>query len=343
MQTLTITRPDDMHLHLRDGAALRCVVQDSARQFARAIIMPNLQPPVLTTAEALAYRERVLACLPAGSDFRPLLTLYLTEHTEPEEIKRAKDSGQVYAVKYYPAGATTHSDSGVSRIEKVYSVLEEMESQDMPLLMHGEVTDPEVDIFDREKIFMDRILAPLLRRFKKLRIVLEHISTREVAEFVKNGPDTLAATITPQHLLLNRNALFAGGLRPHHFCLPVLKAEEHRQAIVVAATSGHPRFFLGTDSAPHARKDKESGCGCAGIYSAHNALGLYAEVFETAGHLGRLENFASRFGADFYGIPGNSGKITLEKKDWTVPETLPFGNEVVVPLRAGGTCRWQLR
>jgi len=343
MQTLTITRPDDFHLHLRDGAAMRSIIQDSARQFARAMVMPNLKPPVLTTADARAYRERLLAALPAGSDFLPLMTLYLTEHTQPEEIQRARDSGQVYAVKYYPAGATTHSDSGVRRIENVYPVLGQMERVGMPLLIHGEVTDPDVDIFDREKIFIERILAPLLQRFKKLRVVLEHITTGDAAEFVSNGPDNLAATITPQHLLFNRNALFAGGLRPHLFCRPVLKAEQHRRAIIAAATSGHPRFFLGTDSAPHARRDKESACGCAGIYSAHNALELYAQVFEIAGHIERLEDFASRHGADFYGLPVNSGTITLEKKDWTVPATLPFGNEAVVPLGAGETCRWKLQ
>lgn len=342
MPTLTITRPDDFHLHLRDGAALHSVLRDSARCFARAIVMPNLDPPVATTADALAYRDRILSGLPAGSDFQPLMTLYLTERTTPDEIRRAQVSGHIYAVKYYPAGATTHSESGVRRMETVYPVLEAMEAQHMPLLVHGEVTDPDVDIFDRERIFIDRVLAPLLKRFRKLRVVFEHITTQEAAEFVKDGPDTLVATITPQHLLLNRNALFAGGLRPHHYCLPVLKAERHRRAIVAVATGGHPRFFLGTDSAPHAKQDKESGCGCAGIYSAHNALELYAAAFEAAGCLDRLENFTSRFGADFYGLPVNSGTITLEKKEWTVPATLPFGNEVVVPLCAGETCQWKL-
>ena len=314
MNTLTLIRPDDFHLHLRDGAALRSVLRDSARCFARAIVMPNLKPPVATTADALAYRERILSSLPPGSDFRPLMTLYLTERTTPDEIKRARDSGQVYAVKYYPAGATTHSESGVRRMENVYPVLEAMEAQRMPLLVHGEVTDPDVDIFDRERIFIDRVLTPLLNRFKKLRVVFEHITTQEAAEFVKGGPDTLAATITPQHLLLNRNALFAGGLRPHHYCLPVLKAERHRRAIVAVATGGHPRFFLGTDSAPHAQQDKECGCSSAGIYSAHNAIELYTSAFEAAGCIERLENFASRFGAEFYGLTVNSGTITLEKK-----------------------------
>ena len=343
MQSLTITQPDDFHLHLRDGAAMRSVLLASARCFARAIVMPNLKPPVATTADALAYRERVLANLPAGSVFQPLMTLFLTEHTAADDIRRAKNSGNIYAVKYYPAGATTHSENGVRRIENVYPVLEEMEEQQLPLLVHGEVTDIDVDIFDREKVFIDHILVPLLGRFKKLRVVFEHITTQEAAEFVKNGPDNLAATITPQHLLLNRNALFAGGLRPHHYCLPVLKAEQHRRAILEVATSGHPRFFLGTDSAPHAKQDKESACGCAGVYSAHNAIELYAEAFETAGCVERLEAFASHFGADFYGLSRNGGTITLEKKTWTVPQALPFGNDVVVPLRAGETCQWKLK
>ena len=343
MHTLTIPRPDDMHLHLRDGAVLRDVLRDSARCFARAIVMPNLKPPVATTSDALAYHERILSSLPEGSDFRPLMTLYLTERTPPEEIRRARDSGLVYAVKYYPAGATTHADSGVRNMEIVYPVLEAMEAIGMPLLVHGEVTDPNVDIFDRERIFIDRVLVPLLNRFKKLRVVFEHITTQEAANFVKDGSDNLAATITPHHLLLNRNALFAGGVRPHHYCLPVLKAERHRWAIIAAATSGHPRFFLGTDSAPHARQEKECGYGAAGIYSAHNAIELYAGVFEAAGCIERLERFASRSGAGFYGLPVNSGTITLEKKEWTVPMTLPFGDDVVVPLQAGETCQWKLK
>jgi dihydroorotase len=343
MQTLTLARPDDMHLHLRDGVEMKHVLQDSARQFARAIVMPNLKPPVVTTTQALAYRNRILKNLPTGSDFQPLMTLYLTEKTSPAEIIQAKQSGHVYAVKYYPAGATTNSESGVIKMENVYPVLEAMEEQQLPLLLHGEVTDPDVDIFDREAVFIDRILAPLIKRFKNLRIVLEHITTKQAAEFVKNGPVNLAATITPQHLLLNRNALFAGGLRPHHYCMPVVKAEEHRLAIVAAAISGHPRFFLGTDSAPHAKHDKESACGCAGIYSAHNAIELYAEVFDAAGCLEKLEAFASHNGADFYGLPGNQSTITLEKKDWTVPLTLPFGDDKVVPFRAGESCRWKLK
>ncbi|HLA43454.1 MAG TPA: dihydroorotase, partial [Aggregatilineales bacterium] len=301
MKTLTITRPDDMHLHLRDGAEMKHILQDSARQFARAIVMPNLKPPVVTTTQALEYRDRILQSLPAGSDFQPLMTLYLTEKTSPAEIIQAKQSGQVYAVKYYPAGATTQSESGVIKVENVYPVLEAMEEQQLPLLLHGEVTDPDIDIFDRETVFIERVLVPLMQRFRKLRFVLEHITTKQAAEFVKHGPVNLAATITPQHLLLNRNALFAGGLRPHHYCVPVLKAEEHRQAVVAAAISGHPRFFLGTDSAPHAKHNKESACGCAGIYSAHNAIELYAEVFEAGGRLEKLEAFASHNGADFYG------------------------------------------
>ena len=331
-----------MHLHLRDGAALRSVLGDSARCFARAIIMPNLKPPVVTVADALAYRKRVLAALPEGAAFQPLMTLYLTESTTPDEIRRAQSSGHIYAVKYYPAGATTHSESGVRRIEHVYPVLEAMEAQGLPLLVHGEVTDANVDIFDREKIFIDRVLTPLLDRFRNLRVVFEHITTQEAVDFVKSSTDRLAATITPQHLLLNRNALFAGGLRPHHYCLPVLKAERHRLAIVAAAIGGHPRFFLGTDSAPHAQHDKESTCGCAGIYSSHNALELYVEVFDVAGSIERLENFASRFGAAFYGLPANSGTITLIEEEWTVPDSLPFGDDIVVPLRAGEKCQWKL-
>lgn len=343
MKTLTITRPDDMHLHLRDGAQMHHVLRDSASQFARAIVMPNLKPPVVTTEQALTYRDRILKALPSGSDFQPLMTLYLTEKTSPAEIKTARLSGQVYAVKYYPAGATTNSESGVINMENVYPVLEAMEEQDLPLLLHGEVTDPDVDVFDREAVFIERVLLPLMKRFKKLRIVLEHITTMQAAQFVMNGPENLAATITPQHLLLNRNALFAGGLRPHHYCLPVLKAEEHRLAIVAVATSGNPRIFLGTDSAPHAKHDKESACGCAGIYSAHNAIELYAEVFEESGLLENLEAFASYNGADFYGLPRNKEKITLEKKSWDVPVTLPFGENEIVPFRAGEKCHWKLK
>ena len=343
MKTLTITRPDDMHLHLRDGAEMQHVLQDSARQFARAIVMPNLKPPVVTTEQALAYRDRILTALPPDSDFQPLMTLYLTEKTSPAEIKTAKFSGQVYAVKYYPVGATTNSESGVINMGNVYPVLEAMEEHGLPLLLHGEVTDPDVDVFDREAVFIERVLLPLMKRFKKLRIVLEHITTMQAAQFVMNGPENLAATITPQHLLLNRNALFADGLRPHHYCMPVLKAEEHRLAIVAVATSGNPRIFLGTDSAPHAKHDKESACGCAGIYSAHTAIELYAEVFEFAGLLGNLEAFSSLNGADYYGLSRNKEKITLEKTDWDVPMTLPFGKNEIVPFRAGEKCHWKLK
>lgn len=343
MQTLTITRPDDFHLHLRDGGEMASVVGDSAVRFSRAIIMPNLKLPVVTTDQALAYRERILASLPRDSSFQPLMTLYLTEQTAPAEIERAKKSGYVHAVKYYPAGATTNAGSGVVDIEMVYPVFDAMVEHDMPLLVHGEVTDDDVDIFDREQAFIDRVLSPLLERFNKLRIVFEHITTRQAVEFVKTGPENLAATITPHHLLLNRNALFTEGLRPHHYCLPVLKAEAHRQAVLEAATSGHHRFFLGTDSAPHARTDKESDCSCAGIYSAHFAIEIYAEIFEAADSLARLEAFSSQFGADFYGLPHNHETITLEKRPWAIPETVPFGRNELVPFRAGEECQWKLK
>jgi len=343
MQALTITSPDDFHLHLRDGAMMRDVVRDSARQFARAIIMPNLKPPIVTVAQAHDYRERIKAALPAGSRFEPLMTLYLTENTTTDEIHAARESAHVYAVKYYPAGATTNSENGVTAIDRIYPLLEVMNDIRLPLLMHGEVTDADIDIFDREQVFIERILDPLLQRFTNLRIVFEHITTRQAVEFIKQGPDNLAATITPQHLLLNRNALLAGGIQPHHYCLPVLQAEQHRAAVVTAATSGHPRFFLGTDSAPHARRDKESACGCAGIYSAHNAIELYAEIFEQAGCLDRLENFASRFGAGFYGLPHNSDSITLQKTDWTVPAELPYGEDTLIPFWSGRTCHWKLK
>lgn len=346
MQTLTLTRPDDMHLHLRDGDALVSVAGDSARQFARAIVMPNLRPPVITVADAAAYRERILAALPRrhgeGGDFEPLMTLYLTENTDPGEIRAAKDSGFVQAVKYYPAGATTNADSGVRAIARVYPVLEAMQDAGLPLLIHGEVTDPHVDIFDRESVFIDQVLAPLLDEFSTLRVVLEHITTAQAVEFVQSGPQRLAATITPQHLLLNRNALLAGGIQPHHYCLPVLKREENREALVAAAVGDCNRFFLGTDSAPHAREDKESACGCAGIYSAHTALELYAEIFEAAGALDRLQAFASERGADFYGLPRNTSTVTLKRESWRVPEILPFGNRDIVPFRAGSELQWKL-
>lgn len=342
MQTLTLTRPDDMHLHLRDGDALVSVLRDSARQFARAIIMPNLKPPVVTVNDAAAYRERILTALNAQAEFEPLMTLYLTENTSPDEIHRAKESGFVHAVKYYPAGATTHAESGVRALSRVYPVLEAMQEADLPLLMHGEVTDQHIDIFDRETVFIDQVLSPLLDEFSSLRVVMEHITTAEAADFVQSGPERLAATITPQHLLLNRNAMLVGGIRPHHYCLPVLKREENREALVAAAISDCPRIFLGTDSAPHARGAKESACGCAGIYSAHTALELYAEVFETAGALDKLQAFASERGADFYGLPRNTSTVTLQREPWQVPHTLPFGTQEIVPFRAGSELQWKL-
>ena len=342
MMSIAITRPDDWHLHLRDGAAMRDVLPHTAARFARAIIMPNLRPPVTTTALALAYRDRIRAALPAGSRFEPLMTLYLTDNTPPAEIATAKQSGAVHAVKYYPAGATTNSDSGVTAIEKCFPVLEAMEKAGMPLLVHGEVTDADVDMFDRERVFIERTLAPLTARFRKLKVVMEHITTREAAAFVTAAPPTVAATITPQHLLLNRNALFAGGMRPHHYCLPILKRELHREALVAAAISGNPKFFLGTDSAPHARHTKETDCGCAGMYTAHAGIELYAEVFAAAGALNRLEGFASQFGADFYGLPRNTEKITLEPRPWQVPASVPFGDDTLVPMRAGAEVQWRI-
>ena len=340
---LTLTRPDDWHLHVRDGAALRDVLAHTARQFARAIIMPNLQPPVTTTAQALAYRERILAALPAGSGFQPLMTLYLTDRTAAADINAAVASGLVQAVKLYPAGATTHSDAGVTDIRNTYPALEAMLEQGMPLLVHAEVTDPEVDVFDREQVFINRILEPLTVRYPGLKIVLEHATTREGIDFVKSAPDTVAATITAHHLLLNRNAMFRGGLQPHAYCLPVLKRETHREALLEAAISGNRKFFLGTDSAPHARERKESSCGCAGIYTAHAALELYAQAFEDAGALQRLEDFASHFGPDFYGLPRNTASVTLEKTDWQVPASYALGDSTLVPMHAGQTLHWRLR
>ena len=342
MTRLTITRPDDWHLHLRDGDVLPNVLPDTARRFARAIIMPNLRPPVTTTALAAAYRERILQALPSDARFEPLMTLYLTDNTLAEEIARAKASGFVHGVKLYPAGATTNSDSGVTDIAKCYPTLEAMERHGLPLLVHAEVTDADVDVFDREKVFIDRHMAPLIARFPGLRVVFEHITTRDAVQFVAEASVNVGATITVHHLLMNRNALFAGGMRPHHYCLPVLKREEHRQALLSAAVSGNPKFFLGTDSAPHAKSAKESACGCAGMYTAHAAIELYAEAFEAAGALERLEAFASFHGADFYGLPRNADSITLEKQSCTVPEALPLADDVVVPLRAGGQVHWRL-
>ncbi len=339
---LTITRPDDWHLHLRDGAAMAAVLPDTARRFGRAIVMPNLKPPVTTVADAAAYRQRILAALPAGSSFAPLMTLYLTDRTDPAEIGPAKASGFVHAVKYYPAGATTNSENGVTDWRHVQRVLAAMERHDVPLLLHGEVTDPAVDVFDRERVFLDRALPPLQRSFPGLRIVLEHATTKDAVDCVRAGGPNLAATITAHHLLWNRNALFAGGIRPHAYCLPVLKRERHREALVAAATGDDARFFLGTDSAPHARSRKEHDCGCAGIYTAHAGIELYAEAFEQAGALDRLEAFASWRGPDFYRLPRNHDRITLERASWTVPAELPFGGEALVPMRAGETVGWRL-
>jgi dihydroorotase len=341
-ETLTLARPDDWHLHLRDGAALAAVLPDTARRFARAIVMPNLKPPVTTVAQARAYRERILAALPAGARFEPLMTLYLTDLTAPAEIAAAKASGFVHAVKYYPAGATTHSENGVTDLARVYPVLAAMEKHDLPLLLHGEVTDPAVDVFDREAVFIERHLAVLAREFPRLRMVLEHVTTRDAVAFVEQAGANVAATVTAHHLLLNRNAMFAGGIRPHAYCLPVLKRERHRAALVRAATGGNPKFFLGTDSAPHARRAKETACGCAGIYTAHAALELYAEAFEQAGALDRLEAFASFHGPDFYRLARNRGTVTLVKQAWTVPAELAFGDDTLVPMRAGEAVGWKL-
>jgi len=339
---ISLTRPDDWHLHLRDGAALAAVLPDTARQFARAIVMPNLRPPVTTVETARTYRDRILAALPKGLTFEPLMTLYLTDVTRPEEIVTAKASGFVHAVKYYPAGATTHSQNGVTDLQHVYPVLAEMEKRGLPLLLHGEVTDREVDVFDREAVFIDRHLVPLTRQFPDLRLVLEHVTTKQGVAFVEQSGPNIGATITAHHLLLNRNAMFAGGFRPHAYCLPVLKREEHRQALVRAATGGNPKFFLGSDSAPHSRRAKESGCGCAGIYTAHAALELYTGVFEQAGALDRLEVFASFHGADFYQLPRNRAKAELVKESWTVPSELPLGDDTLIPLRAGESLGWRL-
>ncbi|MFY9346012.1 MAG: dihydroorotase [Planctomycetota bacterium] len=339
---LTLTRPDDWHLHLRDGEAMAAVLPDTVRRFARAIVMPNLKPPVTTVAEALAYRQRIVAALPPGSDFQPLMTLYLTDHTPASEIAAAKASGTVHAVKYYPAGATTNSANGVTDWRHVRPALAAMERHDLPLLLHGEVTDPEVDVFDRERVFVERHLVPLRRDFPGLRLVLEHVTTADAVDYVRSADRRLAATITAHHLLWNRNAMFAGGLRPHAYCLPVLKRERHRQALVAAATGDDPRFFLGTDSAPHGKTTKEAGCGCAGIYTAHAAIELYAEAFEQAGALDRLEAFASHRGADFHGLGRNRGSLTLERVPQAVPADLPFGRDRLVPMRAGETIGWRL-
>jgi dihydroorotase len=342
--TLTITRPDDWHLHLRDGAALRAVLPYTAAQFGRAIVMPNLRPPVTTTAQALAYRDRILAARPAegpGGDFEPLMTLYLTDNTPPDEIARAKAAG-IVGLKLYPAGATTNSDAGVTDIRKTYPTLEAMQRAGLRLLVHGEVTDPAVDVFDREAVFIERVMAPLRRDFPALQVVFEHITTREAAQYVRDADAHTAATITAHHLLYNRNALFVGGLRPHWYCLPVLKREQHRQALVAAATSGSPRFFLGTDSAPHAAALKEQSVCGAGCFTAPAALEMYAEAFEAAGALDRLEAFASHHGPHFYGLPRNAGTVTLRRTPRVLPESLPFGDTVIKPLRGGETLAWSL-
>jgi dihydroorotase len=342
MKTISITRPDDWHLHLRDGAALKAVLPDTARQFARAIVMPNLRPPVTTTELALAYRERILAALPSGMSFEPLMTLYLTDNTSADEIVRAKRSGVIHGVKLYPAGATTNSDSGVTNLSNCSKALAAMEELGMPLLAHAEVTDADVDVFDRERVFIERNMLPLLKNFPALKVVFEHITTKDAADFVTAVPANVAATITAHHLLMNRNDMFKGGIQPHHYCLPILKREEHRLALVKAATSGSSKFFLGTDSAPHARSTKEAACGCAGMYTAHAAIELYAEAFENANALDKLEPFASFYGADFYGLPRNSERITLVKESWSVPQSLPFDGDVLVPLRAGQSVHWKL-
>ncbi len=342
MNKLTITRPDDWHLHLRDGEALKTLVPDTAYRFARAIVMPNLRPPITTTQLAIEYRPRILDVLPVGIDFEPLMTLYLTDNTSVDEILKAKSSGFVHGVKLYPAGATTNSDSGVTNLDACSKALEAMQKVGMPLLIHAEVTDPNVDVFDREKVFIDRHLKTLLARYPSLKIVLEHITTKEAAEFVVDAPSNCAATITPHHLLMNRNAIFTGGIRPHHYCLPVLKREEHRLALVKAAISGSSKFFLGTDSAPHMKSVKENACGCAGIYSAHAGIELYAEVFEAESALDKLEAFASFYGADFYGLPRNNAKLTLVKDRWSVPESIPFLGNYLVPMRAGQSVDWKV-
>ena len=342
MRELSIRRPDDWHVHLRDGAGLASVAKFTAERFGRAIVMPNLKPPIVTVDQAAAYRGRILQALPAGSRFEPLMTLYLTDATSPEEIDRAAASGIVLGVKLYPAGATTHSEAGVTDIAKTDAVLERMQRVGLPLLVHGETTRPEVDVFDRETVFIDEVLAPLIERFAQLKVVFEHITTARAAEFVAGARAGVAATITPQHLLHNRNAIFAGGIRPHFYCLPVLKRERDREALVRAATGGSPKYFLGTDSAPHERSAKESACGCAGMFTAHAAIELYAEVFEAAGRLDRLEAFASHFGADFYGLPRHEERITLVKESWTAADRYDFGGGAVIPYRAGESIAWRL-
>ena len=343
INTLTLTRPDDWHLHLRDGEALKAVLADSARQFARAMIMPNLRPPVTNTALALAYRQRILAALPSGLNFEPLMTLYLTDNTSAEEIRTAVASGMVQGVKFYPAGATTNSDSGVTDLAHCQQALAEMEKLGLPLLVHAEVTDAQVDVFDRERVFIERHMVAIIKDYPALKVVFEHITTKDAADFVLHTPSNVAATITAHHLLMNRNAMFVGGIQPHHYCLPILKREEHRQALLRVATSGNAKFFLGTDSAPHAKHTKEAACGCAGMYTAHAAMELYAEAFDAVGALDKLEGFASFYGADFYGLPRNTGRIQLHRQSWTVPASLPFADDSIVPLRAGQPVAWKMQ
>lgn len=341
MTELTITQPDDWHLHVRDGDNMASVIGYTAKQFGRAIIMPNLNPPVTTTAEATAYRDRILAALPEDSEFQPLMTLYLTDNTSAEEIRLAKDSGVIHGVKLYPAGATTNAENGVTDWQKTSDALAEMEQAGLPLQVHGEVTDPAVDVFDREKEFIQQKLIPIIENHSNLKVVFEHITTRDAVQFVTEAGDNIAATITPQHLLLNRNAMLVGGIHPHHYCLPVLKRETHRKALIEAATSGNPKFFLGTDSAPHTKGAKESSCGCAGIFSAHAALEFYAMAFEQAGALDQLEGFASFFGAEFYGLPRNQKSVTLVKDTWQIPGELPFAEQTLVPFFAGESLEWK--
>jgi dihydroorotase len=341
--TLTLRRPDDWHVHLRDGDALNAVAKFTAERFGRAIVMPNLKPAITSTASAGAYRDRILAALSPDSRFEPLMTLYLTEAMPPEEIDRAKNSGFVHGIKLYPAGATTHSDAGVTDIRHTYATLARMAELGVPLLVHGETPGPDIDVFDREHHFIDTVLAPVVQRFPTLKVVFEHITTARAVEFVRGARAGVAATITPQHLLHNRNAIFAGGIRPHYYCLPILKREQDRQALLAAATSGDPRFFLGTDSAPHERGTKENACGCAGMFTAHAAIELYAEAFEAVGSLAALEGFASHFGADFYGLPRNDDLITLIKESWVPPQSYDFGQGTLVPYRGGETVAWRLQ
>jgi dihydroorotase len=339
---LTLTQPDDWHLHLRDNEALKRTVSDTARYFSRAIVMPNLRPPITTTALAIEYRDRILDACPTGNNFMPLMTLYLTDNTSADEVQRAYDSGIVHAFKLYPAGATTNSDAGVTDLKLCKQALTAMQRLQLPLLVHGEVTSPEIDIFDREKVFIEQVMRPLLQEYPTLKVIFEHITTADAVDFVLESDARIAATITPHHLLLNRNDLLVGGVHPHHYCLPVLKRNTHQQALIKAATSGNSKFFLGTDSAPHAQNLKENACGCAGIYSSHAALELYAEAFEAANALDKLEDFASHFGADFYQLPRNTATITLQKESWLVPKNYPFGDQPLVPMRAGEMIKWKV-